>query len=200
MTAITHTPLALVRDHVEDWRRANRWSRETAAQAMVEAHERLGFDHLTGIHFDPPTRDTFERTRVNADRIFRWLDDSTKDRNLLPINFLWSVLAALPIERRLALVESLLAPVGLEAREEIGEFIGMDFASGPDQTVLVHFQAVVATAADAQVAMAQMADGIDPGEPEAAHTKLSRAAAAFRRALGVMNWLRRREKTPGGTV
>ena len=193
------TPLGIIRDHVEDWRRANRWSRETVADMIVQAHERLGFDGLTGIVFDPPTRDTFERQRVNADRIFRWLDDSTKDKNLLPVNFLWSVLATLPMERRLALADALLAPVQIGAREEA--FVGIDPAApGTDQTVLWHFRAVVSTSADAQVAMSQLLDGVHPGEPEAAKAKLSRTAAAIQRALGLMSYLLRpvRGKKPGG--
>ena len=186
------TPIAIVRDHVEAWRRENRWSRETVADVIVGAHERLGFDTMSGIHFDPPTRDAFERMRVNADRIFRWLDDSTKDRNLLPINFLWSVLAALPAERRLALADALLAPVELSAQS----MMGIDPAApGADQTavVVMHFREVVTSAAAAEVAMSQLLDGIDKGEPEAAKVKLSRLAAAGQRAIGLMSRLLRRK-------
>lgn len=193
------TAIGIIRDHVEDWRRDARWSRETVADMIVQTHERLGFDRLTGIAFDPPTRDTFERQRVNADRIFRWFDDSTKDRNLLPVNFLWSVLAALPMERRLALVDALLAPVEIGAREEA--WVGIDPAApGTDQTVLWHFQAVVSTSADAEVALSQLLDGVDAGEPEAAKVKLSRTATAVQRALNLMSSLLRlrRGKKPGG--
>lgn len=186
------TPIAIVRDHVEAWRRDNRWSRETVADVIVGAHERLGFDTMSGIHFDPPTRDAFERMRVNADRIFRWLDDSTKDRNLLPINFLWSVLAALPAERRLALADALLAPVELSAQS----MIGIDPAGpGADQTavVVMHFRDVVTATADAEMAMSKLLDGVDKGEPEAAKAKLSRTAAAIQRAIGLMSRLLRRK-------
>lgn len=187
------TPIAIIRDHVEAWRRDNRWSRETVADVIVGAHDRLGFDRLTGIHFDPPTRDAFERMRVNADRVFRWLDDSTKDRNLLPINFLWSILAALPAERRLALADALLFPVGLGAREDAVE-VGIDLAvPDTERTVVMHFQAVVASAADAELAMSQLLDGVDKGEPEAAKAKLSRTAAAIQRAMGLMSRLLRRK-------
>lgn len=182
------TPIALIRDHVEAWRRENRWSRETVADVIVGTHERRGFATLTGIHFDPPTRDTFERMRVNADRIFRWLDDSTKDRNLLPINFTWSILAALPPERRIALVDALLAPLELSAQS----IIGFDPAApGADQTavVVMHFREVVTSAADAEVAMSHLLDGVDKGEPEAAKAKLSRTAAAIHRAIGLMSQL-----------
>lgn len=190
---MTRTPITLVREHVEDWRRANGWSRETVVQQIVEAHGRLGFDRLTGIAFDPPTRDSFERMRVNADRVFRWLDDSTKDRNLLPFNFVWSILAALPVERRLALADALLFPVGLGAQEDPEVTIGVDLA-GPDteRTVVMHFQNVVSAAAEAEVALSRMLDSIDPGEPEAAKVKLSRLAAVGQRALGLMSRLLRR--------
>lgn len=187
------TPIAIIRDHVEGWRRDMRWSRETVAQQIVEAHERLGLDHLTGIRFEPPTTDAFERMRVNADKIFRWLDDATKDRNLLTVNFLWSILAAMPMDRRVALASALLAPVDLMAHEEAT--IGVDMASGPDQTavVVMHFRDVLASSSEAQVAMASMLDRIDPGEPEAARAKLSRTAAAVQRAITLMNRLLRRK-------
>lgn len=190
----SRTPITLVREHVEDWRRANAWSRETVVQQIVEAHGRLGFDRLTGIAFDPPTRDSFERMRVNADRVFRWLDDSTKDRNLLPFNFVWSILAALPAERRLALADALLFPVGMVAHEDDAEVhVGIDPAA-PDteRTVIMHFQNVVSAAAEAEVALSRMLDGIDKGEPEAAKVKLSRLAAVGQRALGLMSRLLRR--------
>ncbi|MDO8933358.1 MAG: hypothetical protein Q7U97_13270 [Rhodocyclaceae bacterium] len=177
----SRTPIAIIRDHVEAWRRDNDWSRETVAQTIVEAHERLGLNRLTGIKFEPPTSDPFERMRVNADKIFRWLDDHTKDRNLLTVNFLWSILAAMPVDRRLALADALLAPVGLVAGEED---IGVDMAEGQDQTVvaIVHFREVAETTAAASVGISKMVDGIDPGEPEAAKAKIARARAALKRA------------------
>lgn len=187
----TRTPIALVRDHVEAWRRDMRWSRETVAQQIVEAHERRGLDHLTGIRFEPPTTDAFERMRVNADKIFRWLDDATKDRNLLTMNFLWSILAAMPMDRRMALASALLAPVDLTVHEEAS--FGVDLAGGPDKAVVMHFREVLASSSEAQVAMASMLDRIDPGEPEAARAKLSRTATAVQRAIALMNRLLRRK-------
>ncbi|MBI2306122.1 MAG: hypothetical protein HYU78_02355 [Rhodocyclales bacterium] len=190
-TTHTKTAISIVRDHVEDWRRQNRWSRETAADMIVQAHERIGGPRLTGIVFDPPTRDTFERMRVNADKIYRWLDDSSKDKNLLTVNFLWSIFAALPDERRLHLVDALLAPVGMHA--------GFDSDQGEDesqQAVVLLFQDVVAHGAEVNVAMSKMIDGIDPGEPEQAKKQLSIAKATMQRALGVVNRiLRRKGKT-----
>lgn len=188
----TNTAISIIRAHVEDWRRENRWSRETAADMIVQAHERIGGPRLTGIKFEPPTTDLFERQRVNADRIYRWLDDVSKDKNHLPVNFVWSILAALPEDRRLHLVEDLLAPIGLSCS------FGADHdADDGEHTVVMHFRAVVAHGADASVALSQMIDGIDPGEPEQAHRKISLAKATLHRALGmVTRILRRKGKTP----
>lgn len=191
----SQTAIGIVRAHVDDWRRANRWSRETVADMIVQAHERLGGPQLTGIKFEPPTADLFERQRVNADRIYRWLDDVSKDKNHLPFNVVWSVLSALPEDRRLHLAEDLLAPVGLSCG-----FIGGDHGDEEgDHTVVMHFQAVVAHGADANVALSRMLDGVDPGEPELASRKLSLARATLHRALGAVNRILRRrgkEKPP----
>jgi hypothetical protein len=172
------TAIAIVRDHVEAWRREHRWSRESVADLIVQTHEHAGYDRLTGIVFDPPTRDTYERQRVNADRIYRWLDDATKDKNLLPANFLWSILAALPDERRLALSCALFAPVGMGACQ-----IDDGADEHPDGGAVLHFQAVVTASSESEIALSRMLDGVDPGEPENAQAKLGRVAAVTRRAL-----------------
>ena len=183
------TAVTIVREHVEDWRRAERWSRETAADTIVQAHERIGGPRYTEIKFEPHTTDTYERQRVNADRIYRWLDDHSKDRNLLPFNFIQSILAALPDDRRQSLVEDLLAPLGLSCI-----FNNESDADDGEKEIVVHFQAVVAHGADANVALSRMLDGIDHHEPEQARKKLSRAAASFRRALGFMQRIMQRRK------
>lgn len=184
------TFIATVRHHVDDWRRDNNWSRETVVQLIVEAHERLGFDRLTGIRFEAGNGDEYSRMKVNAERVYRWLDDSTKDKNLLPANMLWSILASMPMERRQALAWALLAPVDLGAVE-----IGLDPAEDEgDQGVVMHFQQITITGAESQVAVSQMLDGIDKGEPEIAQAKLGRALSAVRRALA---WVTRRRSKGG---
>jgi hypothetical protein len=192
----SRTAVTIVCEHVEDWRRENRWSRETAADLIIQAHERTGGACRTGIVFDPQTQDAFERMRVNADRVFRWLDNATKDSNLLPINFLWSVLAALPLDRRMRLVNELLAPVDLASRELTGDDEDEDAAGSEPRVVNLHFQAVVTDTSAAHLAMSAMLDGIDAGEPEHAQVKLTRAVATLKRALG---WIGRKVKKGGRT-
>ena len=183
------TLIATIRDHLDDWRRAEGWSRETVVQQIVEAHERAGFDRLTGIAFDPGTRDAYGRMKINAERVYRWLDDHSKDNNLLPANFILSILAGMPVERRQALAWALLSPVEIGAVE-----IGADEGAGDDHTVVLHFQALVTTGAASQVAVSKMLDGIDAGETEAAQAKLGRALSAVRRALA---WVTRRKPKRG---
>ncbi len=79
MRSMSQTTITILRDEITEYRRGKRLSRETVAAGIVDAHERLGADVVTGIRFEPKTVDAFERTKVNADRIFRWLDDVTKD-------------------------------------------------------------------------------------------------------------------------
>jgi hypothetical protein len=193
-THASRTDVTIICEHVEDWRRENRWSRETVADLIVKAHEQIGGPTRTGIVFDPQTQDTFERMRVNADRIFRWLDNTTKDNNLLPLNFQRSVLAAMPMDRRMRLVNELLAPVDLSSRELTGEEDDHDGKAEP-HAVALHFQAVVTDGSAAHLALSAMLDGIDKGEPEQAQVKLTRAVGTLKRAL---SWVGRRIKK-GGT-
>lgn len=190
MQRATHpSPLAVVRDHIEAWRRDNRWSRETVADLIVQAHIRIGGPMFSGITFEPPTTDTFERMRVNADRIFRWLDDHTKDKNLLPFNFLLSIIAALPEERRVLMVNDLLAPVALHVDAGFDDDADVTHAEIVDA-----FQAIVDHSAAATIATSQLLDGVERGEAEQAEKKLGLMASTVKKARALMGRLIRRRK------
>lgn len=173
----THKPatvITILRDAVDGWRRSNYWSRETVAQEIVEAHQRIEAHLVTGVMFDPPTRDHYERMRVNADRIFRWLDDVSKDRNHLPPNMLPSVLAALPIELRVQTACSMLRPAGMSASAmstEAQPLVG---------SVLRLLQRDLVETAEANAALAQLVDGIEAGELENAQRQVAEAIEALR--------------------
>ena len=92
------TRIAMYRECLEEWRKRDGLSRETVCQLIVEAHERTDGPATTGIRFEPPTTDAYERQKVNAERIFRWLDDVSKDKNLLPANFEASIEEAMPLD------------------------------------------------------------------------------------------------------
>lgn len=190
MQRTTHpSRIAIISDHVESWRRENRWSRETVADLIVQAHERNGFQEITGIKFEPNTTDTFERTRVNADRLFRWLDDRSKDKNLLPANFEWSILAALPMDRRQMLANDLMQPVDIAVRA----LIDGDTEPTPAE-IAEQFRHVVAHTADANIAVSQLLDGIHHGEAEHAEAKLGLASATIQRARNLMTRILKRRR------
>lgn len=155
MREVSQTLIGLVREQVGQWRREMGWSREAVSDEIVQAHVRIGADEATGIQFDPPTRDLVARMKVNADRIQRWLDDETKDSTLLPANLLPSVLAALPMERRLHLLNQILAPLGVEARS--ADDVGCD------ETVPEMIRDVAKEGGEAVAALA----GISPASSQA---------------------------------
>lgn len=190
MQRATHpSPIAIISDHVEAWRRENRWSRESVADQIVQAHERIGGTLYTGIRFEPATTDTFERMRVNADRIFRWLDDHTKEKNLLSANFIWSILAAMPMDRRLLLANDLMHPVDITVRCMI------DVDAEPTAAEIAEqFRAVVAHTGDATIAVSQLMDGVHTGEAEHAEAKLGLAAATIQRARALMGRIIKRRQ------
>ena len=109
------TLIAMVRDAVEEWRKRERLSISSVVQCIVEVHERLGLDVVTDTHFDSD-KDTMRRMLTNGERVYRWLDDVTKHKNLLPANFLPSILAALPMDLRIECVNHILQPAALSVR------------------------------------------------------------------------------------
>ena len=146
------TLIGTIRTLVYDWRKAQDWSRETVFQVMVEAHEQIGGPVTTGIVFDPKTRDTFDRSKVNADRISRWLDDDTKDNNLLPANFLPSILAAMPMDLRLQCLGDILRPLGVEVRSS-------EAAEGGAFDAHTHVSAIIKESAEAARAVLSVGSG-----------------------------------------
>lgn len=167
-------------------------SRQTAAAHVVEAHEQIGAGVVTGIEFDPPTQDAYKRMAVNCDRIYRWLDDATKETNHLSANMLPSVLAALPVADRVRVMDDILRPVGLSCRA-----IEAD-AFDPNATVML-FKGLAKSGSAATAAMADLLDGVDPGELEAAESAIKEAqrqndSALKRIEAKLMASFRNREK------
>lgn len=175
----THSAVSIIRAHVDAWRKHHGWSRETAAMEIVGAHERLGNDVASGIIFNPPTQDSFERARVNADRVFRWLDDATKDTNLLPLNFLRSILVALPVDRRVRLLNELLGDLGLYVFEETGPIDALD--------AVKLLQAVIKETGEANTALAALVDGATEDELLVARSELIEGIGSLQKALDAVN-------------
>jgi hypothetical protein len=174
------TCIATILASVNAWRKQEGWSRETVIDSVVEAHKRIGGPDATGIRFDPNTRDTYERMKVNADRVYRWLDDATKDNNLLPVNFLPSILAALPESDRMHLVDELLRPLGLASR-----VIG-DQHETQQPVGIAQLQYFIRESSEAAQAVAGLVDGASRDELEKAQKDISESLEIHRKLLGLV--------------
>jgi len=119
------TVIQIISDAIEAWRKPLLRNREAVADDIVKAHHDIGGVERTGIWIEPPCAGRAEelRMKANADRIFRWLDDQEKDRNLLPVNFLPSLLAGLPMHVRVAIANEALAPCGLVVHQTASESV-----------------------------------------------------------------------------
>ena len=146
MLCESHTTISIIRHYVDVWRKREGWSRESVIQHIVEAHEKINGPAITGITFSDHA-DTFMRMKVNADRVYRWLDDTGKDTNLLPTNFIPSILEALPGDLKVRCADDLLRPLGLAVKS----------ASGPDSQGfdrVQHTQSTTKESAEGTIAMA----------------------------------------------
>ncbi|MDR5170712.1 hypothetical protein IHQ56_02665 [Methylobacillus flagellatus] len=112
----SQTLIAVIRSAVDTWRRRESWSRESVVDSIVQRYTELRGELVTDVGFDQAQRDLVQRLKNNADRLYRWLDDSTKDTNLLPANMVPFVVAALPMDLRLDVAQHLLQHSGLTVR------------------------------------------------------------------------------------
>ena len=162
------TLIATIRGHVQIWRKSLGWSREAAAMEVVEAHRTFDQERATGIFFDSSGPDIFQAAKAAADRIYRWLDDESKDHNLLPANFIGSILLALPVDRRMHCVDDLLRPLGLATRAVEGVTL-----TPLDAWCL---QKMIKESGEACSAVAGLLDGYDQKELLAAQQEIVEAA------------------------
>ncbi|MCD4505543.1 hypothetical protein LQR30_15700 [Chromobacterium piscinae] len=106
------TVIGAIREHVDLWRRQQGMTHQVAAACVVDAYFSGRFDRVWPIDF-VVEGDDYRRLKNNSDRVWRWLDDQTKQTVLLPANLIPAVLSALPQNLRLQCVVELLAPLGM---------------------------------------------------------------------------------------
>ncbi|MBF4990668.1 hypothetical protein [Methylophilus sp. QUAN] len=174
------TTIAIVRDAVEAWRKENGWSRETVCQNIVEAHEANDFDQVTGIVFEPKTTDAFKRQKVNADRIYRWLDDVAKDNNLLPVNFAVSILSAMPVALRVSTANAMLHSIGVVSRSANGQHQA--------HSTLELLHDILKETAEAANSVAKLITSDTKEDLQLAHKEVSEAMEALKRAQAVIEF------------
>ncbi|MFM0210424.1 toxin YdaT family protein [Paraburkholderia sediminicola] len=170
--------IGIIRDHVAAWRKARGWSRETAAAEIVAAHERIG-GHMSGAIVFDKHGDVYTTQKNHADRIWRWLDDESKDNNLMPANFENSILAALPLERRVDLLNEILVQIDCAARARHHD---ADVQLNAHELVQTIMRANHRTESDA----ADLLDGVDPGELPRLHSSLVDDIRVKQRTLRVV--------------
>lgn len=166
------TKLAHLMIYVDKWRERV-GSREAVAVAIVEAHVAAGFNTRAKLHFDTQG-DSFTMAKNAADRIFRWLDDKTKDGNFMPSNFEDSILLAMPEDLRLGYLNAWLAIFDMRAK-------GIHEGSAHGCAVS-HLKAVSKESAEATAAMADLLDGDTPTELDAADRELAEQEEVVRKA------------------
>jgi hypothetical protein len=150
------SPIAAAKATLTDMKNSHGWSRETVVDEVVQAHARIGAERRVNVRFSDH-HDIVTRQKTNADRVYRWLDDDDNDRNLLSANMLPSLLAALPVELRIALANEILAPVGLTTRV-------IESSDTDDVNAQEIIRTIVRANHRTEAAAADLLDGIDPGE------------------------------------
>ncbi len=168
MNISSQTLIGILRHYVEAWRKRDGMSRQTVAMHIVEAHDRIGGPANTGIEFDPPSKDAYTRIATNSERVWRWLDDVTKETNHLPANFVKSVLAALPDDLRMAAADDLLRDLGMACRQISKSAGGQDFTAGA-------LSGLIKETSEAAVAFTALLDGHNRDELLVAQRELSQA-------------------------
>jgi len=175
----SHTDIGVIRSHFNAFRKERGLSRESAVQLVVEAHEAAGFDVVSGIRFEPNTRDAFERMKVNADRVYRWLDDESKENNLLPFNFHKSILLALPLEYRAAAMNEMYRCIGLSVHSS-------DVVEG-DLNVNHHLCEIVKETSEAVQSVARLNNSADEAALLHADKEVNEAIETLSRFRRVLN-------------
>jgi hypothetical protein len=186
MRAESQTLIAGLLGAVNQWCKREGFGRATVAQLIVEAHERIDGPATTKIHFDRAHLDPHERMRINGEQIFRWLNDATKDTNLLPANFLPSILAALPSDLKLQVLGDLVFPLGVSVHLVADEPVEGD--------LIHHVQAVMKEDGEAEQALVRLLSNPDQDALKTAHREVSDIVAAGTRAMRALE----QKIIPGG--
>lgn len=163
----------LLRAAIEAWRRdAGQMSRESVAICVTEAHERIGADVSTGITFDSTSKDAYTRAKSAAQKVYRWLGGDDEHEAKLPANMVPTLLAALPMERRVGVLNQILCPLGVEVR-----LIDQAPAAGFD--AIRHLRSITKEGAEAKMALLTVSPDATDAELIAAHQELVEAEEAY---------------------
>lgn len=174
------TKLATLMHFVDQWK-VRVGSREAVALAIVETHREHGLEEVTGIRFEV-NGDPFTLAKNAADRIFRWLDDKTKETNFMPANFEQSVLAAMPEDLRYAYMCELMRPLGYSPRKFI-------YCIGDNFDAVERVKAINKEGAEALQAVITLSANMTKEAMFVAHKELSESIGTQRAARAALEGL-----------
>jgi hypothetical protein len=106
------TPIGLLREYLDAWALREHLTDEDIANEIVAFHDAAQWQLRSKVYFDE-SADNTRRRATNRARIFRWLNDSEKDTNLLSVNFLPFVLGAMPTDLRIGFLNDYMRALGL---------------------------------------------------------------------------------------
>ncbi|WP_059286199.1 hypothetical protein [Aquitalea magnusonii] len=89
---------------------------EVVANEIVQRYYQQGLDvvWLVDFHRHEPGGDVVRVMKTNCERITRWLDDQTKDTNLMSANFVPMLLQVMPPDLRLQVLVEAFTPLGID--------------------------------------------------------------------------------------
>jgi len=176
MRNVSHTMIAAIKQAVVAWRKREDWSRETVTEQIVQFYYSRNVK-LANVSFDTTTKDNITRQKNNADKLFRWLDDESKDNNLIPPNFAPWVIAALPLDLRIECVNEFMQPAELSVRAQVSEAV---------ERLPMMLQSLAKEGGEALASMAGLLDGATPEELATARKEVTELLAAAEAALKVL--------------
>jgi len=183
----TRTVIAILAAAVTKWKDRNKWSRETVTDAIVNFHVANKLQTSKGLNFiEAGECDEYTRLHTNANKLFRWLDELTKDNNLLPVNFAPSILGSLPTDIKINAINEILITCDCTVNP-INSIVHVD--------ALPMLEAILHDSSEASKAVAALVDGIDPGELERAQETITLAIETLTNSKNVIDnlLLQRRE-------
>ncbi|MBV6304907.1 hypothetical protein KVP10_08405 [Candidimonas humi] len=170
------TKLSLLAHYVDQWRiRAG--SRETVATEIVQAHMGAGYNTRAKLTFET-SGDAFMLAKSRADRIFRWLDDKSKDGNFMPVNFEDSIVLAMPEDLRLGYLNEWLRQFGMVTRglHELSE------DAAPSQLL----PGLIKESSEATLALASLPENPSMAQLEAADLEFAEAIEELQKGRAVL--------------
>lgn len=179
----SRTVVAALAAAMTDWKDSNAWSRESVADIVAGHFHDHHPNGLQGLVFQRRgSGDEYTRMHSNANKLFRWLDEVTKDTNLVPVNLLPYLLGAMPMQLRTKTINNILTLGGINMSAKPVDYVH------PTKP-LEMLEQVLSDSSEAAKALAALVDGVDPGELEHAQQTLTLALSSLQSAKDVIDCL-----------